>query len=636
MKYNSNYFKTYKSALVLVLTVALSTVVYFSDQVSYMLRTSVIGFPEHAPFDGTTYPVKKVPNWVKLTTDERKMTYSELRPELLVETPKYDPTVISKSTDGLSWSSEADNNVRNTKITYSVPYMGNYMFDGLENAGSHAAIDIKIPTGTPIFAIANGTVIKASNQSSGFGHHIVVRHNNVPSANDPNNLVVLYSSYSHLSDVLVSPGQIVTKGEQIALSGSTGTATTPHLHFQIDTDDAPWHPFWPFDWNDQQAAGGIDFFTAINTGLGREKALSTTVNPMKYVQSYMSGYTGVSSNSSTSASSVVASEGPVTATPVVSDSADSVASEVIDAVVEETTEVSEPESVEEVAIEDVAEKNILKFEVLVENQYHQLKDSMYKISLKNSDGSKFTGELNGDINISSFKGNFEAVKPVLSMADFDANGEYIGKMRDLNLGKDKIYIQYNGLSTYSSWFDIIGNKSSKFADVPAGNKNEEAIMYLVDAGVVNGYPDGTFRPNNTVSRVEALKFIFEGIKEALNEGNLPFNDVSESDWYAKYLYTAYSKGVVNGYSDGRFKPAQTVNKAEFYKILFNGMGVDVNPNITEQPFLDVATDDWFAPYAAYAKDLGIIDPSVKYLQASQGMSRGEVADAIYRLMQVMK
>ena len=151
-----------------------------------------------------------------------------------------------------------------------------------------------------------------------------------------------------------------------------------------------------------------------------------------------------------------------------------------------------------------------------------------------------------------------------------------------------------------------------------------------------GYPDGTFKPDQTVSRVEAIKFIFEGLEQEISSGNLPFSDTDKSQWYGGYLYTAYNEGVVSGYSDGTFKPANTVNKAEFYKILFNGMGVDVNPDVEKNPYKDVPKTEWFAPYIAYAKELGIIDSSVQYLEPDKGMSRGEVAYAIYKLMQVMK
>ncbi len=63
----------------------------------------------------------------------------------------------------------------------------------------------------------------------------------------------------------------------------TGITTTPHLHFQIDRESAPSHPYWPYSFKDIQDAG-IDFFAAVNLGLGKENALKNTVHPMEFVR----------------------------------------------------------------------------------------------------------------------------------------------------------------------------------------------------------------------------------------------------------------------------------------------------------------------------------------------------------------
>ena len=196
--------------------------------------------------------------------------------------------------ESLVWGNAAHDIIRNTKITYPVVYMGNYELDHEENAGSHLAVDIKMPVGTPIHAIANGKIVKVSMQSDGFGHHVVIKHTNVPDP-DTGNMTTLYSCYVHMSDVDVSEGQNVLKGEVIGKSGNTGTSTTPHLHFQIDRDSAPWHPYWPFSWSESQAAG-LSFFEAVNAGLGKSNAVQYTINPMKYVAKYI-GSNAISSNS---------------------------------------------------------------------------------------------------------------------------------------------------------------------------------------------------------------------------------------------------------------------------------------------------------------------------------------------------
>lgn len=63
----------------------------------------------------------------------------------------------------------------------------------------------------------------------------------------------------------------------------TGITTTPHLHFQIDNADAPFHSYWPYTFQDLRNLK-INFFEAVNLGLGKENAMKYTVHPMEFVQ----------------------------------------------------------------------------------------------------------------------------------------------------------------------------------------------------------------------------------------------------------------------------------------------------------------------------------------------------------------
>ena len=84
----------------------------------------------------------------------------------------------------------------------------------------HNGIDIAIPTGTPVKAVSSGIVVYSGTRS-GYGNTVVVEHDN--------GIITLYG---HNSRILVRQGQAVTENSVLALSGSTGRSTGPHLHFE--------------------------------------------------------------------------------------------------------------------------------------------------------------------------------------------------------------------------------------------------------------------------------------------------------------------------------------------------------------------------------------------------------------------
>ncbi len=296
-----------KTFFALVIASVLTLLVYFFGSDARQFLTSTLQqIPEHAPYDGVTMPMKEAPNWSKLTDAERKMPYSELPREKFMPIPEYAPERLEIPFESLEWGNVAHQKIRNEKITYPVPYLGTYELDGREGAGSHPAVDIKVPSGTPVYAIGNGTVVKTSISSGGFGNHIAIQHNNFPSPDDPSKRETIFSSYSHLNEIIVAEMQVVVKGQLIGYSGSTGLSSTPHLHFQIDRESAPWHPYWPFTSSDT-AAAGLTFFQALNSGFHKEEARANTINPVKYIQQW-NGVTQLISTADTTITSTTGTD----------------------------------------------------------------------------------------------------------------------------------------------------------------------------------------------------------------------------------------------------------------------------------------------------------------------------------------
>lgn len=95
----------------------------------------------------------------------------------------------------------------------------------------HKGIDWATPVGTAVMASSAGTVVKAG-WGSGYGYVVYIQHADGRQ-----------TRYGHLSKVLVSPGQTVSQGQKIALSGNTGVSTGPHIHFEILINGSQVNPF---------------------------------------------------------------------------------------------------------------------------------------------------------------------------------------------------------------------------------------------------------------------------------------------------------------------------------------------------------------------------------------------------------
>ncbi len=611
----------------IVLSLVLFAATFFVDQGAWYFRTSVIPTSSPAPFDGTTLPVLKVAKWTSLTSGEWDATYDQLSSAgKLIPLPTYDPSVLKRTTESLGWSSESDLNIRNAKITFSVPYMGNYKLDGVEYAGSHLAVDIKLPKNTPIYSIGNGTVVKVSDQTSGFGKHIVIKHENFPSLNDPKAKETYFSSYSHLGSINVSENEVVTKGQYIGKSGETGTATTPHLHFQIDNTNAPWHPYWPFTYQESSAAG-LSFTEAINTGLGKNKALETTINPMIYVQKYMNGFSSTTTytpttntdtgNEEANEESGNSSTDDFDLPPVGTDISDSSSENNDDSEQEDNSTNVEPVK-EEYVVADA-------FEILHDGNFVVGEDESIIVKAIDSNGDlveNFNPE--NDIYVNVLLGSVDA--PNVIDKDSFNQGEATFTIKAHASNAIQLEVTDGDASGQS---DVI--LSEIFNDVDADSKSYEAISFLKAHEVIGGYPDGSFKPGNVVSRVEALKFILNGINSNLiTARELPFPDTSAREWYSSFVATGYNKRIVEGYPDSLFRPANTVNRAEFLKMLLTAMDIDVDKNVRIDVYEDVPADEWYAPYVQYGKEKNLLTVKNGKFGPEEGMTRQEVAELIYR------
>ncbi|MBU1446164.1 S-layer homology domain-containing protein [Patescibacteria group bacterium] len=160
-----------------------------------------------------------------------------------------------------------------------------------------------------------------------------------------------------------------------------------------------------------------------------------------------------------------------------------------------------------------------------------------------------------------------------------------------------------------------------FSDIAFDDPDCAAVEYVKDQGIFEGYPDGSFGPNIAINRAETVKVITEGFDytiEANNNGDLGFSDVELDSWYMNYLNTAKNAGIIEGYPDGTFRPADTVIYAEMMKIFLETADVVVGELVDG--------DEWYQGYVDYASENDL----VMYENVSEGMKRLDVAKLFYQ------
>ena len=116
--------------------------------------------------------------------------------------------------------------------------------------------------------------------------------------------------------------------------------------------------------------------------------------------------------------------------------------------------------------------------------------------------------------------------------------------------------------------------SNKFSDVTSALWYNEPVSSMANGGYIAGYPDGTFGGGKDITRAEFVTMLvnFMGV----SEGTATFSDVKESHWAYKFIATASSNGLVSGYPDGTFRPDQSITRAEAASIINRILNRGVN------------------------------------------------------------
>ena len=161
-----------------------------------------------------------------------------------------------------------------------------------------------------------------------------------------------------------------------------------------------------------------------------------------------------------------------------------------------------------------------------------------------------------------------------------------------------------------SYSNNTNNNYTDFNDNGTTDKNGMLILPAeTHTAYIFGYDDGTFRPDNNMSRAEAAAIFARLISEKKGEnisGKANFKDISTKDWFAKEVGYLAKYGIIKGYSDNTFKPNESVTRAEFVAmtVRFNALFNDVKKGSYTVKYTDVEKGYWAYSDIAYAKNVG--------------------------------
>ncbi len=191
--------------------------------------------------------------------------------------------------------------------------------------------------------------------------------------------------------------------------------------------------------------------------------------------------------------------------------------------------------------------------------------------------------------------------------------------------------------------DAAGSDTGSFSDV-SGHWARQAIQTLADRGILSGYPDGSFRPNDSLTRAELASALAKVPPDSGDRGERPvFSDVRETHWSAASVRAVSQAGWMSGYPDGTFGPSRKITRQELASIAVrvadfgqdgkgSAQGSDTAAEF--QPFTDEAAIAGWAKAAVHtAREAGLLagDPDGAF-RPGDPVSRAELATVLEKLL----
>lgn len=178
-------------------------------------------------------------------------------------------------------------------------------------------------------------------------------------------------------------------------------------------------------------------------------------------------------------------------------------------------------------------------------------------------------------------------------------------------------------------------EGKEFTDLPASQPDYAYIKFLTENNIVNGFADGSFRPDKSISRAEMVTLLVKAqqLSDEIKPGQAGYSDVMPNYWAYKYIAAASNAGLAKGYADGAFRPEAPVSRAEACAFILRLTSESLPVVAVPGPIKDVPAGYWAERQVAVAIDSGIMKPLKEDgFSPDQAASRSAVCRALATLL----
>jgi S-layer homology domain len=225
-----------------------------------------------------------------------------------------------------------------------------------------------------------------------------------------------------------------------------------------------------------------------------------------------------------------------------------------------------------------------------------------------ADGS-FVHQLSSDSGITQSGNDMATAQALIALADLKHGDTVYDRLRETSITRQNEWVPYS---------DDVQPSSSYFA----------AIRRLQGMGVINGYGDGTFRPDNSITRAEFASMLVHALndQDQIGPKTTQFRDVAASSWYNPVIKVAYENNLITGVAPGLFAPLRQVTGAEVMTMLVRAMGLGQLAQAQAQ----ANPGQWYTGYVQVAKQNDLLYPD---FSADKPATRAQCAAAIQQYYQ---